>query len=125
MAALLHLDKKGFNALERRFAAEQQHVLLGMMEIERRSCPPLARNLHRAAGSGKNEQPLKDGAVSPDHGFGWRAIALGQLETEDISGEKERRYLPSAILEELVDSHDAAQHLVDVLRRLPLAIDLL
>ena len=111
----IHFEQEGCDALHRGLATEQQHVVFGMPQLAGGHGPEALRRPGRRC-----QRPAQGSGASPG-GRWYRMIASAvsrwtgpDFQTEDVAGKVECADLAAAVVQQLVGTNCAEDHLIDV-----------
>ena len=123
--AAIHLKQEVRDPLHRVLASEQQHVIFRMPQFAGRHAPELARDLDVALCRLLKAAALHQAHGGVDDGFRREPVVGAGFQPEDIARQMKCADLAPSVGKQLVGANGAADDLVDIFRRLILAVDFL
>jgi hypothetical protein len=84
----------------------------------------IARNHGIALGYQFEATPLHQANRCVDDGFSGEAVLAAIFQPEDVADQVERADLAPSVRKQFVASHRTSLDLIDIIRRLPFAVDL-
>ena len=100
-------------------------MVFGVSEVAGGHGPEIVGNPDIRSGGGFEVAPLHQADGGIGDRFSGQSMGRTRIEAEHIAGQMERTDLASPVVEELVGTNRATDDLIDVLRRLAFAINLL
>ena len=119
--AAVHLEQEGGNALERRLASEQQHMVLGMLQVAGRHVQEVDRDQGVAFRNMLQAASFHQSHGRVDDRLGGKPMKRTVFQAKDVADQVKSADLTAAIGKQLVASDRAVDDLVDVVGRLRFA----